>query len=260
MIYRRAFGSVVIKNHIEGMELAINHRGCLIYNALIYQGMPKISLPTLRIVYVNEMWPAGSDRTFPHEPTLRALAPTLNGLVCLDIEHWPWYKASEEVRAETISKLIQVIDIIKSVNPNVDLGFYSIMPQRNYWVPIKGYPEQVAAWEADNRALQPVADRVDAVFPSLYTFYDAPLDWEKYAAGNLAEARKYGKPVYPLIWPQFHDSMPLKGQHIGGDFWRLQLEVCRAQADGIVLWGGYRTPWDDGHPWWSETAKFCLQQ
>lgn len=116
------------------------------YDSLIYVGRPHMNLEPIRIVYVHEMWPVGHDRIEPHIPTLEALAPTLSGVVCLDIEHWPWYKATEEVKQETIRKLILVVNTIKAINPDVELGYYSLMPQRNYWIPIKQYPEQLAAW------------------------------------------------------------------------------------------------------------------
>lgn len=28
------------------------------------------------------------------------------------------------------------------------------------------------------------------------------------------------------------------------------LRVTLDEADGMVLWGGYQTPWDENAPWW----------
>jgi len=75
---------------------------------------------------------------------------------------------------------------------------------------------------------------------------------------SVSEAKRYNKSVYPFIWPYYHDSnTALKGQLISADFWRLQLETLNSLAvDGIVIWGGYKLPWDDQAPWWLETLSF----
>src|SRR5690606_26877227 len=99
-----------------------------------------------------------------------------------------------------------------------------------------------------------LAAAVDIIFPSLYTFYDQPEQWQRYAIGNVAEARQYGKPVYPFIWPQFHDS----GAEIPSTFWRQQLETVYAEADGLVIWSPARgrPTWNPSAPWWQATTDF----
>jgi hypothetical protein len=101
--------------------------------------------------------------------------------------------------------------------------------------------------------------------PSLYTFYDSPhdrSDWVRWARMTLTEARRYGKPVYPFLWPQFHESDPkVAGKPVPGDYWQMELETVHPLADGIILWGGWsngrQTPWDEQTEWWQVTKRFA---
>ena len=44
------------------------------------------------------------------------------------------------------------------------------------------------------------------IFPSLYTVYDDQGHWLRFAEANMVEARRYGKPVIPFIWPQIQQD------------------------------------------------------
>jgi hypothetical protein len=73
----------------------------------------------------------------------------------------------------------------------------------------------------------------------------------------LIEARRYGKPVYPFLWPTYHNSnKKLTGQLVPGDYWRMELELVHQYADGVVLWGGYKEKWDENAAWWRETQAW----
>ena len=103
------------------------------------------------------------------------------------------------------------------------------------------------SWKDRNKFFASLANHVDVVFPSLYTFYNDQAGWEQYATANIAEARKYNKPVYAFIWPQYHGSnATIGGQHIAGDYWRKQLETVYQYADGVVIWAGWgwQNDWD----------------
>ena len=102
-----------------------------------------------------------------------------------------------------------------------------------------------------------LAEHVDIVLPSLYTFYNDPQGWDVFAAALLQSARRYNKPVYAFLWPEFHVSNQfLRGKNLPGNFWRHELEFCRARADGIVIWGGWQEQWDENAEWWLETKSF----
>jgi hypothetical protein len=178
-------------------------------------------------------------------------AKTAKGITIIDVERWLWLPDGAHRYAELMQRM-------KEINPEIKTGYYSIVPKRDYWR-AKENPgsKEYREWQRENDQLQPVADNVDYLFPSLYTFYDYQPGWVAYAEANIAEARRLakGKPVYVFLWPSYHESnAQLKGKPIPADFWRLQLETAKRLADGVVIWGGSK--WDPEAPWWSETRKF----
>lgn len=198
----------------------------------------------------------------------------------IDIEHWAIdirLNSQSEVQA-TLDKFIQLIDWAKDERPDIQIGFYGILPLRNYWGPVEQvvleararsepgfenrFPERFVAaqeriddWKRANDFLQPLADAVDFIVPSLYTFYDDPVNWVVYAEANMAEAAQWGKPVVPFLWPQYHDSGVLAGQMVDADFWQLQLDTVRAHADSVIIWGAAAMP-IAGEAWWQPTIDF----
>jgi hypothetical protein len=204
----------------------------------------------------------------------RQMAP-LNCPVVIDIEHWPTdiRTASEEAVTESLQKLIEVLDWMRDERPTLKLGVYSLLPVRDYWVPVtylkakqdpstpRGKIDQLARdydrWSrATDFVRERLAAKVDFVCPSLYTFYDDEAGWELYARANLEESHKAGKPVYPFLWMQYHGETGVGGKFIGADVWRRQLDVCRSHADGVVIWGGWKRRWDENAPWWQATEDF----
>lgn len=178
----------------------------------------------------------------------------------INLEHWPL--------PQMMSKYIRVIDWWREVRPDTRLGYYSMLPVREYWAPIVEHlgtePEYVTWWKQQNAHMgrkrnslgqfesRGLVDVVDFVCPSLYTFYadkqsgpDNSHDewWEVYAIANIAEARKYQKQVYPFLWPRYHDSNATVGlKYIGNDLLRRQIEVCIEHADGCVIWDSPSLP------------------
>ena len=112
-----------------------------------------------------------------------------------------------------------------------------MLPIRNYWAPVRGDSAAISDWQAENRRLQRLADAVDIIFPSLYTFYDDPAGWVTYAVANIKEARSYGKPVYAFCSvPQ--DMAADRGRllaqatrdHIRKRGWNGHLDSCQGAA------------------------------
>jgi hypothetical protein len=84
-------------------------------------------------------------------------------------------------------------------------------------------------------------------------------DWAIYAKENIAEARKYGKPVYPYLSPTIEGAGELSLQ---GEFWRMQLQTVATLADGVVIWDGVNK-FPAGRAsteWWRETEVFLNSQ
>jgi hypothetical protein len=159
----------------------------------------------------------------------------------LNIEHWPL--------PEHIGRYIDVVNWWREIRPDIRVGYYSMLPYRNYWAPVLRALNQrnsFTAWQNQNETLKSLSEVVDFVCPSLYTFYEdkqSGLDyshntlWEVYAKENIVESRRYNKPVYPFIWPRFHISNQLVGmQYLGDDFLRRQIQVCIEFADGCIIW------------------------
>ncbi len=76
---------------------------------------------------------------------------------------------------------------------------------------------------------------IGAVGPNWENIWHDPnvVHWQDYAEANIAEARKFGKPVYVWVSPT------LKGmgaEFLDQDFFRWQLEVLRPLVDGIVIY------------------------
>ncbi|MEQ1794874.1 MAG: hypothetical protein ABL970_11835, partial [Nitrospira sp.] len=123
---------------------------------------------------------------------------------------------------------------------------------------------QFLAWRRDNDRLAQIVDHVDALYPSIYTFYPDRQAWVAYAKAQIAEARRLakGKPVYGFLWPLYHNqgNESLGSRPIEPDYWNLQLATMAQYADGVVIWGGWGDhgpeSWNDEAPWWQVTKRF----
>ncbi|WP_159718344.1 hypothetical protein [Geminicoccus flavidas] len=85
---------------------------------------------------------------------------------------------------------------------------------------------------AINEKMRRLTAEVDVIFPFLYAPYEDRQDWLTYARANIAEARKYNKPVIPVIWPQYHDTTPGIGTtYMPIKFWEIQMKEIYNLSD-----------------------------
>ena len=178
--------------------------------------------------------------------------------VCFDIEHLD----PKGDAAGCNAFVVRCAAIVREAAPGLKFGFYGLFPVRDYYRAQKDAASaEFKAWQAENDALRPAAAAVDAIFPSLYTFYDDAAVWALYAQSNIAEARRYGKPVYPFLWPRFHDSnRRLAWTFLGPALWQKELAVTASSADGLVVWDyGKHAPWNPSAPWWAEAQAQAAQ-
>jgi len=236
----------------------------LVYDILWFTNKPDVSsLGMASASGTGVFFAPGANKDSVDEKTTRRTmhaAKDFTGLYYIDIENWPVCFVPDSVAENTITKFERVIAIAREEAPRLRFGLYGVLPTASYWTVVPNDTTKMREWNRCNARLQVLADRVDAIFPSLYTFYDDEHGWEVYARAMLAAARKYGKPVYPFLWPEYHESNPkLGGQAIPAEYWARQLNLCRQAADGIVLWSGLKRPWDGAAPWWQETKKFLEQ-
>ncbi|WP_189305497.1 hypothetical protein [Streptomyces albospinus] len=101
-----------------------------------------------------------------------------------------------------------------------------------------------------------LARYVGAFFPTLYTFDDNRAAWRAKLVKDLEEAKAVdpGKPVYPYLWPQYHDGTPKSPQFLSADHWSYELDTARRLVPGVVIWSGAWPVTDKG--WITATERF----
>ncbi len=191
--------------------------------------------------------------------------------IAFDLENWQTISTSSadaQLVAQNLKVLGEILDWSHAAAPGFKFGYYMLFPRRDYLRALKGptSPDYIA-WQKENDSLAPIASKADMLFPSLYTFYDDPNGWVTYAKANVAEAKRYNKPIYPFLWPRYHDSnAALKYKFIDAGYWALQLQTMKSlNPNGITIWD-YKyttTPtWDpsDGvdFGWWQSTLTFLF--
>lgn len=252
-------------------RLTGNVKSFLVLDATLYKNKPNLAvhrIKPLHVVYGHKFWNDTKPMdNLPAETTTKQLARDAvlqageTGLTCIDIEHWPLHGDSQVV-AQSTAKYIQIAKWFHAISPTLKIGYYGNLPLRDYWRAIKGTNDRkYREWQTENDRIKAIASAVDVLFPSLYTFYPDKNGWEKYAVAQIREARRFNKPIYVFLWPQYHDSNRfLRGKYISADFWRFQLETAHKYADGIVIWGGWAdngpAEWDENAPWWGVTKTF----
>jgi hypothetical protein len=184
--------------------------------------------------------------------------PKDGGPIVLDIEHLS-LREDPIVARRNAELLAKIARIFKAAAPNRPIGFYGMLPIGDYDIvtaPKNG--QTVARWRRKNDVINVLEREVDMLFPSLYTFYGSRSIWQSHARAVICEARRLSKkPVYPFIWPEYHEGSPLQHAPVPADFWALQLDLLAANADGLVMWGGWDFPrwkmkqWDESEPWWT---------
>ena len=276
-----AWGEVSIVNSSTGHTTTANSttandpgtHGFKVFDGTLYKDKPDLSAYGLRnitIIYGENFWKHKSEmNSLPHHIRVERLAreaASKSKVVCIDIENWPVH-GDPDVVQDSIRKYAQVMQWFRQAAPDAQYGYYGVLPLGGYWPAIAPRTSPLRqAWEADNAKMLPVAATVNVVFPSLYTYYADPKAWVRFAIEQIHEAKKYGKPVYPFLWPQFHDSNHLLGgRYLPAAYWKLELDTVRAHADGVVIWGGWNlkhdrpAKWNNQAAWWQVTKKFLRQ-
>jgi hypothetical protein len=89
--------------------------------------------------------------------------------------------------------LEQIIGWFKNEAPELQVGFFDVAAPL---ISLPGTGQQptndaeLAIWKMANSYLIPVATRVDALYPSLYTV--DPAKWVASAQGRISEANRFG--------------------------------------------------------------------
>jgi hypothetical protein len=104
---------------------------------------------------------------------------------------------------------------------------------------------------------------VDAFFPSMYVHSNQTAgQWKEKLQSLIAKAHEIapGKPVFPYLWPQYHEATPESPKFVNGDYMKFQLETARdCGADGVVIWSSSKFAWKDA-PWFEALLKFVADK
>ena len=230
----------------------------VVFDGLLYQQKPSSKALGMRpIIQMNP--PQGMTDGLDEAKARQSIGviKDFDGVVFLDYEEWPLSGAPSAAIAGNVAKFIRVAELAHQTAPRATFGFYGLLPCREYWGLVNNDRKKIDDWKECSRQGEAIANHVEVIFPSLYTFYNDQRSWDVYARGMIQEARRYKKPVYVFLWPEFHVSNRLLGgTEIPAKFWRHELDFCRGLADGIVIWGGWQEQWREDAPWWMETKAF----
>ena len=252
--------------------------GFSVYDATLYKNKPdltKYGVQKLTVFYTQHVWRDADDRDAPpsFEGIIRRLkkANAKPGeMIVLDFEHWPLqgYRYKPWIYQTSLLNYIETIKRFKYHRPDVQFGFFGVVPVNNYKRSIQPVDSKAyQIWRGDVQRLNPLTNHIDVAFPVAYTYDDSPELWTRYLHAGLKEARSiYKGKVYPFIWPQYFDHAPtppnLRLKYLNSTFWRHQLEAVYNNADGVVIWGGWdfanrqAAIWDDKAEWWLATKQF----
>ena len=242
-----------------------------VFDATLYVDKPDLTphgIKPINLIYGQFLYEDGKiAKTLPSQKKIKQFAEEAskkNQWVILELEQWP-LKGDDEVVANSVQNIIQVIQWFRDSQPELQIGLYGVLPVFDYWRALKG-PDSKAykEWQRDNDRMRPILKYVDMLFPDLYTHYADRKGWVQCAAENIREARRYGKPVYAFVWPQYHSGSNriLGHTYLSADYWRLQFETLRALSDGVVIWGGWDSDnmrfaqWNENACWWIATKEF----
>jgi hypothetical protein len=229
-----------------------------VYDNLGYGGKPDttpLGLLNCNIIYQGRIiWKDGNRTNLvPDEAAFKALVrdkARKPGPIVIDIEGVPLSGERKQV-AKHLRLFLDLVKWAHEAVPGCVVGYYGhgLFPEK---------PGKEYAAEAKQ-----LAAAVDAFFPSMYTFNDSRDAWTKKLESLVEEAHRIapGKPVYPYVWPQYHEGTPKALQFISGDYWSFQLNTAReCGADGVVFWSSSKVRWPDNAEWWQATLRFMAEK
>lgn len=170
-----------------------------------------------------------------------------------------WLEATREFWEATLQEC-------KNVRPHAKWGIYSL-PPRSYYAWFSQADSDAIRWVDDNE-LAWLWQRVDAIYPSIYTFYysidgrtlrdgeDRPESSATYIRGMVDEAVRIadGKPVIPVLWCVYHNSNRNYALQLVNDVnMRQMFEIpLECGADGFVVWD-----WITSAPYYNALRGFA---
>ncbi len=193
---------------------------------------------------------------------LAAAYTNTHNWLLIDHESYPVTTPTECVAASL--KFVTIYNEMKTRRPDLSIGFYGHAPISDVWAAWASDSTHTD-WQALNDGFATLWATVDAVFPSIYFFYDRVTDDPALAdaahlyfsamcleATRLRTAYAGGRDVkiYPYVWHRRHDDAAL----LDTDVWADMLRIAQTEADGMIFWSGAGT-WDEEAYWWSQVKS-----
>lgn len=248
-----------------------NKKNFIFYDQLNFNNRPTLiekGLKPISVYYADQLWPnrekgENIDRNYIFTKYSEKEILGSDGLLCLDIEHWPYRRVSSEELDITVGKYVELLNIFRDIYPTARIGFFEFGPTSFYplldqFAEGEKDAQLYKQWIEEQEKLSPIYEKVDVLFPQLYSRWPNSVEsWENTARLVLEKARLIakGKPVIPFIWPQFwKDSYEI----IPGQYWKGILDTVYQLADSAVIWSIYRGApnWDEDFEWWEVTEEF----
>lgn len=234
----------------------------VVFDNMFYQGKTNLSglgLIPSSVIYDNrELKAAVASGGLPDEASfknsIRERAAGRPGPIVIDIEYVYLSRTHGTTDAEVKRHFALFITLAKWAHEAVPghlVGYYGhgLFPE-----------EPGREYAAEMREL---IAAVDAFFPSMYVHGNQTAgQWREKLQFLVRQAHEIapGKPVYPYLWPQYHEGGPKALEFVDGDYMKFQLETARAcGVDGVVFWSGARPGWataGDNTPWLQAVLKF----
>ena len=194
--------------------------------------------------------------------------------ICLDVEVYSMSLGATASDAEIdlgTRQMAKMIGWMRDQAPTIRIFSYGIAPESDFYGPSEAYvvattrptgekygwwkahqPDVEArldSWMATNARMRRApgrsvafADLFDGLCPSLYLGRtDKPMSTigiQGLVRGHVAESRKYGKSIYPFVWPCWYETK----EPVDLGNWVTELREITRFADGAVLWS-------DGNAW-----------
>lgn len=229
-----------------------------VFDNMYYAHKPDLSaagwVPSSVIYTAGELKTAIAEHRLPDEAAFKAMVRAKSagrpGPIVIDIEYVFLSRRAKTTDAEVhdhFKLFITLARWAKEAVPGHLVGYYGhgLFPEE----PGKDYAAET----------QQLCDAVDAFFPSMYTFGNrTEAEWADKLHALMAQAQRIapGKPVYPYVWPQYHEGAAKALEYLPGEQMRFELDTARAAgAAGVVYWSSSRAVWGD-RPWLHVTEDF----
>jgi len=223
---KRAIASLIVACGLLNVGICADSGRFTIYNNTQYTNIANSDLPLQRsnIVYQGAFPELLHGKLPNKEKFIDVVSRSVRypGPIALDFEAI-YLRGSEETAKNHFELMKQLIKWAHQIEPHKKIGFYGFLSTLD------------PHYTSYAKKLAPL---IDVYFPSMYTFNDNRDEWVDRLNHYILLAKTLGpmKPMYPYIWPQYHDKSSHAGEYIGAKFWAFQLDQMRRKTSGAVIW------------------------